>query len=253
MTLKPYHHHGFLSQPQALRKSMFTTQTLVGYAHIRQNKQETLTQRQRLSQPFYLPIRQGIVNILLRHFALKGERCETLLMDHYAALVAKRCMAEEEAEARGDAQDPSKVPVRMIRAVGDDDKAAVVAWLDGGGEVDALWDEPDGSSQGNTLLMHASCLGQELFVDLLLDRKASIDLQNSLTDTALMCAAAHNKAVIIRLLLKAGGHIGLRNGHSGKTAPRIAEDKGHTACVAVFREHVQAVAEQDAGTNQRQR
>jgi ankyrin repeat protein len=127
---------------------------------------------------------------------VEGERCESLLENHYAALVAKRCMAEEEAEARGDPQDPSKVSVRIMEAVINDDEAAVVAWLESGGQVDALWEDPDGSSEGSTLLMQATRVGHEHLVDLLLERKAGIDLQNSLTHTALMYAAVHNKAVV---------------------------------------------------------
>ena len=53
---------GFLSQPQAPRKTKFTTQTFVGYNTIpRQNsKRDTAT----LSR--YRSTRQGIIKILLR-------------------------------------------------------------------------------------------------------------------------------------------------------------------------------------------
>ena len=41
------------------------------------------------------------------------------------------------------------------------DAAAVAAWLDGGGRVDALFDSPDGSLRGVNMLMGASSNGDE--------------------------------------------------------------------------------------------
>ena len=122
------------------------------------------------------------------------------------------------------------------------DEAAVVAWLDGGGHVDALWDAQASSLRSLTMLMFASAGGHAEIVDLLLERKASVDLQDSDGRTALMNAARFGHTAIVQRLLKAGAHIALRN-REGKTAVRMAKEQGHTACSEAFREHVQAAAQ----------
>ena len=64
--------------------------------------------------------------------------------------------------------------MKLCLAAGQGDAHAVAAWLDEGGGVDAHCAEHDGA----TLLMAATSGGQEAMVRMLLQRGASIDLQN---------------------------------------------------------------------------
>ena len=63
----------------------------------------------------------------------------------------------------------------ILAAAVEGDAHAVAAWLDEGGEVDARCPE----CSDRTLLMGAAAGGQEAMVRMLLQRSASIDLQNS--------------------------------------------------------------------------
>lgn len=84
----------------------------------------------------------------------------------------------------GDGTDiitPRALPNEVASAAVRDEMATVVSWLDGGGHVDATYesaDDPDGSFRGNTLIMLTSGCGHAPLVDMLLQRKASLDLQN---------------------------------------------------------------------------
>ena len=90
------------------------------------------------------------------------------------------------------------------------DLAAVVAWLDGGGHVDRLWDYKfECLKLKHTLLMGACGAGQERMVDVLLERGASPDVQDDEGATALMFAAMHGHVGIVRRLLTAGAQLGL--------------------------------------------
>ena len=68
------------------------------------------------------------------------------------------------------------------------EEAPLLAWLAGGGRVDATYER--GGVSGITLLMFAAIHGHERMVELLLQRGAEANLQNSKGDTALMLAAA---------------------------------------------------------------
>jgi ankyrin repeat protein len=169
--------------------------------------------------------------------------CEAALKERREELDSERYSEEAASEARGEVQDPAKVPQRVIEAVTGANKAAVVAWLNGGGKVDGLWADPDGSRWDETMLMVASGYGHAELVDLLLERKASVDRQDSEGDTALMVAVNDGNPTVVRRLLMAGAHIGLRN-RQDDTALRLAEHSGQTACVEAFREHEQAASAQ---------
>ena len=75
---------------------------------------------------------------------------------------------------------------------------AALAWLDGGGRVDATCER--GQASGITLLMAAASRGHERVVELLLQRGAEINLQSSDGVTALMAAArcGHERANTIQ-------------------------------------------------------
>ena len=83
------------------------------------------------------------------------------------------------------------------------DAHAVTAWLDEGGSVDAGCAEEGGA----TLLMEAAYGGQEAMVRMLLQRGASVNLQDSFDSTALMDAAGKGHTTIVQALLDAKADI----------------------------------------------
>ena len=119
-----------------------------------------------------------------------------------------------------------------IAAAVEGDAQAVAAWLDEGGEVDA------GCAERNdtTLLIAAAAGGQEAMVRRLLQRGASINLQDSLGITALMGAAANGHTAIVQALLDTKADASLQATH-GDTALMLAEQEKHTATVQLLRQH----------------
>ena len=146
-----------------------------------------------------------------------------------------------------------------------DDPQAVVAWLDEGGGVDTERD-------GVTLLMVGAMGGQEAMVRMLLQRDASINLQDSRGSTALMGAAFHGHTTIVQALLDAKADTSLQNSlgwtalmtaaalngdttivqallnakadaslqdNDGFTALMMAERKKHTATAQLLRQHAE--------------
>ena len=150
-----------------------------------------------------------------------------------------------------------------------DDVVAVAEWLDGGGHVDAVkcdLDDPNMEVEalcGVTMLMIASRTGRESTVKLLLERRATVDQQDSTGSTALIAASMNGHLAVVRRLLKAGANAELDD-VSGMTALQAAvifyEDSGDAhsgaasaaarfgveynpwGCVAALKEHLQAVA-----------
>ena len=98
---------------------------------------------------------------------------------------------------------PEKALAHVVEALGAGrgDEAAVLAWLDCGGQVNATFGE--GEMSGVTVLMLAACNGRERVVDLLLQRGAEVNLQDSDGDTALMAAASQGHERVVDLLLRA--------------------------------------------------
>ena len=140
-----------------------------------------------------------------------------------------------------DGNEITAAAMQVMVAAGTGDEAAVAAWLDGGGRVDATFDAPGGSARGLTMLMVASTQGQERLVETLLRRGAAVDLQNSAGWSALMLAARNGHAAIVRRLLRAGAQMGRRS-VNGDTALQHAKREGHVECVRAFTEHLEAVA-----------
>ena len=90
--------------------------------------------------------------------------------------------------------DFSRLPVQVVRAALASDLDTVRHWIMRGyGAIDALWDRPDGTARGFTLLMLASVRGLAPVVEVLLHHCASFDLRNSAGATALILAAAHDR------------------------------------------------------------
>jgi len=86
-----------------------------------------------------------------------------------------------------DTDEVIAVSDEVVAAAERGDEAAVLAWLDGGGRVDATYERGDVS--GITLLMGAAYDGHERLVDLLLRHGAEVNQKDSDGRTALMDAA----------------------------------------------------------------
>ena len=119
---------------------------------------------------------------------------------------------------------------------------AVAAWLDEGGSVDARCAEQDErpfscAEIGDvTLLIAAAFGGQEAMVRMLLQRGASVNLQDSLGRTALMCTAADGHTTIVQALLDAKADAA-QQASDGNTALMIAEHHEHTVTAQLLRQH----------------
>ena len=97
------------------------------------------------------------------------------------------------------------LPNYLGRALVLGNSTGVAAWLDDGKwQVDRTWDADSGVEVRDiTLLMYASGLGHATLVDLLLERGASVNLQDSNGWSALMLAAYEGHRAIVRRLLSA--------------------------------------------------
>ena len=117
------------------------------------------------------------------------------------------------------------------------DAQDVTAWLDEGGGVDARCAE-----QGRaTLLMAAACGGHEAMVRMLLQRGASVNLQESDGGTALMGAAVNGQTTIVQALLDAKADASLQ-ATNGTTALMWAEQEKHAATAQLLRQHAKQQA-----------
>jgi len=160
--------------------------------------------------------------------------------------------------------DVPRLPAHMVEMVQKADKAAVCAYLDGGGDVNAVDDELSGTmlmcaaSAGHTELtatlleakanvdirdgngctaLATACFSQQQdTVRLLLEANANVDNQDLLGLTALMVAALSGATSIIVLLLSAGATPSLRD-RAGRTAYDYAQINGHTAARKMLRAH----------------
>ena len=89
---------------------------------------------------------------------------------------------------------------------------------------------------GTTLLMAAASGGQEAMVRMLLQRGASVNLQNSDGATALMHAAIRDHTTIVQALLDAKADASPQNANN-YTALMIAEHYKHAATAQLLRQH----------------
>ena len=89
------------------------------------------------------------------------------------------------------------------------EEEAVLAWLDGGGWVDATYQR--GQASGLTLLIGAAAHGHERVVELLIRRGAELNLQDSVGGTALIAAASGGHERVVDLLLRHGAEINMQS------------------------------------------
>ena len=104
----------------------------------------------------------------------------------------------QEAQATHLAEAGS-LPKEARKAAGRGDEAALLAWLESGGRVNATCGVDDVS--GVTALILAADSGHERVVELLLRRGAAINLQDSIGGTALMLAAHNGHERVVELLI----------------------------------------------------
>ena len=134
-------------------------------------------------------------------------------------------------------------PATML-AARQGDTHAVAAWLDKGGGVDARSEEHDA---GETLLMGAAAGGHEATVRMLLRHGASVNLRDSFGGTALIDAAFNGHTTTVQVLLNAKADCSLEL--DGSTALMMAEDYKHTETAQLLRQHAKrqaAAAEAEA-------
>jgi len=158
------------------------------------------------------------------------------------------------------------VPREIFAAARRGDDKLVLAWLDGGGHVDATFDMKGVSgitllmvaaglghrrlvellpargsdanlqnSDGGTALMGAAKKGHEQVVEALLQHGAKVDQQLTSGETALMLAAYANWPAVVRRLLRAGADANARNA-ARQTALQMAEREGHAVCIWLLEE-----------------
>ena len=130
------------------------------------------------------------------------------------------------------APNTATMGMELCLAARQGDTHAVAVWLDEGGGVDARCAEEDGM----TLLMAATAGGQEAMVRMLLQRGASVNLQDSFGFTALMDAAANGHTRTVQALLDAKADASLQ-ANDGWTALMFAEHQKHTAAAQLLRQH----------------
>ena len=123
-------------------------------------------------------------------------------------------------DGKGGDTESLLLPDTIVAAAERGDEAAVLAWVDGGGQVNAF------DSAGFTLLQVAASNGHERVVDLLLRRGAEINLQDSNGYTALMNAAGRGRELVVELLLQRGAEINQQSSNGG-TALILAAGLGH--------------------------
>ena len=126
------------------------------------------------------------------------------------------------------------VPPKIADAAQAGKEDEVVAWLDGGGNIDSTF---YCYHLGVTLLIAAGDFGHLSLVDVLLQRQASVDVRDSSGASALMGAAGQGHLSIVQRLLLAGASPGLRD-LEGFTALQWAELADQTECARAIKAHV---------------
>ena len=129
----------------------------------------------------------------------------------------------------------------ILEAVTLGDVETTMAWLDAGGDINAKFAVCQSSSKitGMTLLINASLVGQQKVVELLIQRGASVNLQDSLGNSALINAVVASRSGgagnpdIVSELLRAGADARLRD-IDGRTALDFAVQTGCKAEVVAM-------------------
>ena len=130
------------------------------------------------------------------------------------------------ATSRAASRGGATLPESMGAAAARGDVAAVMAWLDDGGDVDATMDEAGGALRDASMLLRASACGHVALVAALLQRAADVELSNSRGGTPLMLASLHGHLPVVEVLLSRGALVD-RLDAKGYAAAHFAELGGH--------------------------
>jgi ankyrin repeat protein len=172
--------------------------------------------------------------------AAEAEAGAAALATHAAATVGEE-EAEKEAAEKEAAAKTATLGTATFDAAANGEAQAVAAWLHKGGGVEAGCAEHHDA----TLLMAAAAGGHEAMVRRLLQRGASVNLQDSLGATVLMLAAFNGHTTIVQVLLDAKADASLQA--NGCTALMVAEHHKQTATAQLLRQHAQGQAAVEAG------
>ncbi len=116
-----------------------------------------------------------------------------------------------------------------INAARDGDIATVRAYINKGGNVNAL------NPYGGTAIMFAARAGHTEIAKLLIEAKANLNIQGKYAGTtALMWASQYDNIEIVNLLIEAKANVNLKN-HSGQTALKLAEENGNYEIVVALK------------------
>ena len=117
----------------------------------------------------------------------------------------------------------------LCRAIEEGDEATARAWLDGGGQINAMYEyerDSKGQPMYRTLLglaargtggMNGRAKQEAALVHMLLQRGAEINQQDGRGETALMLAAEGGNVLVVDILLRHGAEVNLRD-NQGWTA-----------------------------------
>ena len=132
---------------------------------------------------------------------------------------------------------PAPLPFEVRRAAWQGNLQHVVKWLRKGGQVDALCPTTtrDGQATAETLLHVAAGFGHLELVKELLERGASVNLQNSLGWTALMDAAGRGHLSVLFVLLQHSASIDLQDIDSVTALMRAADQRQQPCVKALLR------------------
>jgi ankyrin repeat protein len=179
------------------------------------------------------------LTILTKHKTLAKSAANGRLLEVQRATIVRGGDVLAKWNKQLEATQRARLPERMLAAAKSNDTAAVAVWLDGcGNNIDALWDTPDASARRGTMLMVACSQGHEELTELLLERGANVDHQDSNGVTPLMCAVCYSRTSIARRLLRMGASTKLCdvNGSTAYEWALEASDGSTSGCVRAFLE-----------------
>ena len=170
------------------------------------------------------PSQSAVATVTRPPGAAAAPGASTTVMPEEASGSASPC-SESAVDAPSSGLD---IPVEVAALARRGGNSEVLAWLDGGGRVNATI--ADGPVSGVTLLMLASAHGRDRLVEALLQRGAAVDQQNSFGTTALIAASERGGERVVHLLCGGGAAVDVPDS-VGRTALMQAAVHGHAAVV----------------------
>jgi serine/threonine-protein phosphatase 6 regulatory ankyrin repeat subunit B len=165
---------------------------------------------------------------------VKGQPTTAKLFGQHAALSQPAFAAPDASLEAGEpvVSTAASLPIEIFESAENGELQKVVGWLREGGLADAhISLSIDNYQTATTTLLHAAAANGHLeMVRELLERGASVDLEDGLGHTALMSAAyrGHLSTLLFLLHHSASPELQASDGH---TALMMAASEGHEACV----------------------